>query len=90
MCRNVACGSNGPAFVLGDRHQVRHELRSLQQSGKSNLGKQLFDGVCAKCHGLSAEGDIGPKLVGNPLLNDRQGLETVVREGRGSLSALGL
>jgi len=34
MCRNIACGSNGPTLVLGDRHQIRHEISSLQQSSK--------------------------------------------------------
>jgi cytochrome c oxidase subunit II len=60
-----------------------------QAAGTSDLGKQTFQGVCAKCHGMQAQGDIGPKLVGNPLLNDKQGLEQVVREGRGQMPPVG-
>ena len=42
--------------------------------GAVELGKEEFDGVCAKCHGLAGQGDIGPPLAGNPLLADRHGL----------------
>ena len=54
------------------------------------LGKQEFEGVCAKCHGLDGTGGIGP--------NDRQqrdhpenkdSLETIVRDGRNEMPAVG-
>jgi cytochrome c oxidase subunit 2 len=60
-----------------------------QRSGKSDLGKMTFQGVCAKCHGGNAQGDIGPKLAGNPLLNDRKGLESIVRNGRATMPDVG-
>jgi cytochrome c oxidase subunit 2 len=60
-----------------------------QESGESDLGQQTFEGVCAKCHGLSGEGLIAPALAGNPILDQRDALEDVVRNGRGQMPAVG-
>ena len=38
--------------------------------------------MCAKCHGLAGEGDIGRKLAGNRLLADPAAVENLVRNGR--------
>ena len=62
---------------------------SDQEAGTSNLGKETFTGACAKCHGLAGEGDIGPTLAGNQLLDDANAVEQVVREGRGAMPPIG-
>jgi cytochrome c oxidase subunit 2 len=46
------------------------------------LGRAEWEGVCAKCHGLQAQGDYGPALAENPTLVQPRGLETIVRNGR--------
>lgn len=56
---------------------------------RAALGKESFVGVCAKCHGLSAQGDIGPNIASNPLLNDPKALANVIREGTGKMPAVG-
>jgi cytochrome c oxidase subunit 2 len=38
------------------------------------LGQQVWEAVCAKCHGLEGEGDIGPPIAGNGTLTNRMGL----------------
>ena len=49
----------------------------------ATLGGEIVAGVCAKCHGgLSGNGDIGPKIAGNALFNDKAGLTLLLREGR--------
>jgi len=53
------------------------------------LGKEVFAGVCAKCHGLAAQGDIGPNIASNPLLNDPKALANVIRHGIGKMPAVG-
>jgi cytochrome c oxidase subunit II len=53
------------------------------------LGKETFVGVCAKCHGLAAQGDIGPNIASNPLLNDPKALANVIRNGTGKMPAVG-
>jgi mono/diheme cytochrome c family protein len=54
----------------------------LASQGKAELGASEWRGVCAKCHGMKGQGDYGPSITGSPLLTDRQGLETIVRNGR--------
>ena len=60
-----------------------------QEDGTSALGEETFRGACAKCHGLAGEGDIGPQLRGNGLLDDPAAVEEVVRNGRGEMPAVG-
>jgi cytochrome c oxidase subunit 2 len=60
-----------------------------QEAGTSSLGEETFRGACATCHGLAGEGDIGPRLQGNPLLEDERALELVVRNGRGEMPPVG-
>jgi cytochrome c oxidase subunit 2 len=45
------------------------------------LGKEIFDGVCATCHGLAGEGDYGPKLVGNGIVGVPAAVEPILRKG---------
>ena len=60
-----------------------------QEAGTSELGADTFAGACAKCHALSGEGDIGPRLAGNPILQDAGAIETIVRNGRGEMPPIG-
>jgi cytochrome c oxidase subunit II len=60
-----------------------------RRASPSEVGRESFGGVCAKCHGLSAQGDIGPPIAQSPLLRDRAALALVIREGRGKMPAVG-
>jgi cytochrome c oxidase subunit II len=55
----------------------------------AGLGEETFAGACAKCHGLAGEGDIGPPLAGNALVEDPEAVEEVVRSGRGEMPPVG-
>jgi mono/diheme cytochrome c family protein len=77
------------------RGQVRVVPRSeydtfiaQRASGGVALGKEEWEGVCMKCHRLDSK-YIGPALRGNPLLADRQGIETLLRNGRGQMPPVG-
>jgi cytochrome c oxidase subunit II len=65
------------------------ERRRDQSAGASGLGQEEWAGVCAKCHGLSGEGGIGPRLAGSVALADPQAVETLVRNGRRAMPAVG-
>ena len=65
------------------------EEQRRQEAGTSNLGKETFAGACGKCHGLAGEGDIGPKLAQNQLLENAESIERVVREGKGAMPPIG-
>ena len=65
------------------------QRRTEQTAGTSELGQETWEGVCAKCHGLSGEGGIGRPLTGSPILQDAEALESVVRNGRRTMPAVG-
>ena len=52
-------------------------------------GQAQFEATCAKCHNLRGPELVGPTLGGNPTLADREALETLLREGRGKMPAIG-
>ncbi len=53
------------------------------------LGRTIFDQVCAKCHRLSGERLVGPTLGGNPTLTDPKALALLVHEGRLTMPPVG-
>jgi cytochrome c oxidase subunit 2 len=57
--------------------------------GATELGKEEWEGVCAKCHGLEGQGGIAPRIAGSPTLTDPAALATLVRNGRRSMPAVG-
>ncbi len=65
------------------------EEAAAQEAGTSDLGEETYAGACAKCHGLGGEGDIGPQLAGNGLLQNAESVEEVVRNGRGLMPPVG-
>ena len=67
---------------------LREEAQA-QETGDSDLGEATFAGACANCHGVAGEGLIGPALAGNPIVEQREALEEVVRNGRGEMPAVG-
>ncbi len=57
------------------------------QRREPDLGGQIWAGVCQKCH--NPEIRIGPELVGNPLLANREALTQIVTHGRRAMPAVG-
>ncbi len=57
------------------------ERRSQQDAGTSPLGQELWEGSCAKCHGVEGEGGYGPRVAGSALVQDEQALATLLHNG---------
>jgi cytochrome c oxidase subunit II len=57
--------------------------------GAAELGKEEWEGVCAKCHGMNGEGGIGPRIAGSPTLTNPEALGELVRNGRRAMPAVG-
>jgi cytochrome c oxidase subunit 2 len=57
-------------------------------AGRVELGRELWQGVCQKCHRLGSR-YIGPDLKGNPLLANRRSIERLLRQGQGQMPAVG-
>jgi len=55
---------------------------SSHSTGDRTRGEQLYNASCVVCHGAKAEGNIGPRLAGNPLLSNEQAFRKIVHEGR--------
>ncbi len=60
-----------------------------QASGTGPLGEELWEGSCAKCHGMSGEGEYGPKIAGSDLVSDSAAVEKLLREGFGEMPPVG-
>jgi cytochrome c oxidase subunit 2 len=68
----------------------RYRAFLAAHSGASRaLGKEIFAGACATCHGLAGEGDYGPKIQGSAVLSDPNALEDLLRHGKGKMPAVG-
>jgi cytochrome c oxidase subunit 2 len=46
------------------------------------LGRDSWDRVCAKCHGIAGEGDIGPPIAQSGTLVNEEALRTLLEEGQ--------
>ena len=57
------------------------ERRAQQDAGTSPLGEELWNGTCAKCHGLDGEGGYGPRIAGTDLIKNPQSIEALLRKG---------
>jgi cytochrome c oxidase subunit II len=66
------------------------DYQSFVSAGAAKaLGKGEFEGVCAKCHGMQGQGDYGPAIASNPTIVQASGLESLLRNGRGRMPAVG-
>lgn len=64
----------------------------LQERAKAtgaDLGRETFQGVCAKCHGMQGQGGVGPALTGNPLITQRAGITRLLENGGVTMPPVG-
>jgi len=62
---------------------------AARKAGTQPLGHEIFEGVCAPCHGLAGQGDYGPKIRGSALLQDPRALANLLRNGKNEMPAVG-
>jgi cytochrome c oxidase subunit 2 len=58
-----------------------------QATSRDDLGQEIFQQVCSKCHFAAPE--YAPNIAGSPLLADADGLRTLVENGRGRMPPVG-
>jgi cytochrome c oxidase subunit 2 len=58
-----------------------------QAAERKDLGQEIFDRVCSKCHFAAPE--YAPNIAGNPILADAEALEELILNGRGRMPAVG-
>ena len=73
----------------GSQQAYRHYLATWQET----IGKQIWNGVCATCHGNLGQGGYAPAIANNSLLTQKSGLEGILRNGftgtQGSMPPVG-
>jgi cytochrome c oxidase subunit 2 len=79
---------DGVVHVVPRAEYDRFIARRKSPAATLDLGREEWQGVCEKCHRLDHK-YIGPALGGNSLLADRKGIETLLRNGRNQMPAVG-
>jgi len=83
------CGLEHARMLASVDVVSREEFDAWLESGNEDLGEEEWEGVCAKCHGLSGGGGIGPRIAGSPTLTDPDELGALLRNGSGEMPAVG-
>jgi cytochrome c oxidase subunit 2 len=65
------------------------EFLASHAAGSQTVARETFTGTCAKCHGASGQGYIGPAIAGSAALAQTQSLEQLLRNGQGQMPAVG-
>jgi cytochrome c oxidase subunit 2 len=65
-----------------ERSEYESWVEQQASLADADLGEQEWGAVCAKCHGLAGQGDIGPGIAGNPTVTNRQGLIRLLSQGQ--------
>ena len=82
------CGVEHARMLASVEVLSRDAFDAWLQSGKEDLGKEEWEGVCAKCHGLAGEGGIARRIAGSPTLSNPQALGILVRNGRATRTGI--
>lgn len=53
----------------------------IAKTAPATLGKQIWTGVCATCHGPLGQGGYGPNIANSPLLTQLSGLSGIIHKG---------
>jgi cytochrome c oxidase subunit II len=69
--------SMGATVQAGSQQAYEHYLATWQET----IGKQIWNGVCATCHGNLGQGGYGPAIANNTLLTQPAALDGIVRHG---------
>jgi cytochrome c oxidase subunit 2 len=69
--------SMGATVVAEAASVYQHYLATWHET----IGKQIWNGVCATCHGNLGQGGYGPTISTSPLLTQKSGLIGILRNG---------
>jgi cytochrome c oxidase subunit 2 len=69
--------SMGATVQAGSQQQYQHYLATWQDT----IGKQIWNGVCATCHGNLGQGGYAPAITNNTLLIQPDALAGIVHNG---------
>lgn len=82
------CGLEHARMLASVEVLSREAFDAWLESGNEDLGKETWEGVCAKCHGLAGEGGVARRIAGSPTLSNPTALEALVRNGRSTRTGI--
>ena len=83
------CGAFHASMLASVQSQSQQAYRHYLATWQKTIGKQIWTGVCATCHGNLGQGGYGPPISSNTLLTQPTALAGVVHNGvTGSTGAM--
>jgi len=83
------CGVFHASMLATVQSESQQAYRHYIATWKDTIGKQIWTGVCATCHGNLGQGGYGPAIASNPILKQAAGLSAIVHTGvTGSTGAM--
>jgi cytochrome c oxidase subunit II len=75
------CGVFHASMVGVVKSESQQAYQHYLATWKETIGKQIWNGVCATCHGNLGQGGYGPPIASNSLLKQAAGLNVILRQG---------
>jgi cytochrome c oxidase subunit 2 len=75
------CGVFHASMIGVVKSESQQAYQHYLATWKETIGKQIWNGVCATCHGNLGQGGYGPAIASNSLLKQAAGLNLILRHG---------
>jgi cytochrome c oxidase subunit 2 len=83
------CGAFHASMHAAVQSESQKAYRHYLATWKETIGKQIWNGVCATCHGNLGQGGFGPQINNNSILAQPGALSSIVHNGiTGSLGTM--
>jgi cytochrome c oxidase subunit 2 len=75
------CGVFHASMLAAVQSESQQAYQHYLATWNETIGKQVWNGVCATCHGNLGQGGYGPAIANNTLLKQPAGLNLIIRQG---------
>jgi cytochrome c oxidase subunit II len=75
------CGVFHASMLANVQSESRQDYQHYLATWHQTIGKQIWTGVCATCHGNLGQGGYGPAIANNSLLTQPSALRGILRHG---------
>jgi cytochrome c oxidase subunit 2 len=75
------CGVFHSSMLATVQSESQQAYQHYLATWTETIGKQVWNGVCATCHGNLGQGGYGPAIANNTLLKQPAGLNVIIRRG---------
>jgi cytochrome c oxidase subunit II len=75
------CGVFHASMLATVQSESQQAYEHYLATWNETIGKQVWNGVCATCHGNLGQGGYGPAIASNTLLKQAAGLNVIIRQG---------